>query len=217
MGARAPAAAPVAIATRASPLPATGAVEQVTPQQAQQLAIIADGLDGQDYFQLLQVPQSAVAGEIKRSFYRDSRIYHPDRIFHLTDTKVKEDIGAIYRRITEAYYVLRDDAKRKKYLVDINGPERAAKLRYSEASEAELKAEAKKVVEEEFGTTPKGRQLYKTALQEIEGQQWAAAERNLKSALMYESSNVKFKEKLAQVQVKLEDQRKLSGDSFKIK
>ena len=76
---------------------------------------------------------------------------------------------------------------------------------------------AKKVVEEEFGTTPKGRQLYKAALQEIERQQWSAAERNLKSALMYESSNVKFKEKLAQVQVKLEDQRKLSGDSFKIK
>lgn len=205
------------IATRASPLPATGAVEHITAQQAQQLAIIADGLDGQDYFQLLQVPQSAGAGEIKRSFYRDSRIYHPDRIFHLTDVKVKDDIGAIYRRITEAYYVLRDDAKRKKYLVDINGPERAAKLRYTEASEAELKAEAKKVVEEEFGTTPKGRQLYKTALQEIERQQWSAAERNLKSALMYESSNAKFKEKLAQVQVKLEDQRKLSGDSFKIK
>jgi hypothetical protein len=41
--------------------------------------------------------------------------------------------------------------------------------------------------------------------------------RSLKSALMYESSNARFKEKLAQVQVKLEDHRKLSGDSFKIK
>jgi DnaJ-class molecular chaperone len=217
---RVPAVAPVAqvpIATRVSPLPATGAVEQVSPQQGQQLAMIADGLDGQDYFQILQVPQSAAAGEIKRSFYRDSRVYHPDRIFHLADGKVKDDIGAIYRRITEAYYVLRDDAKRNKYLVDINGPDRATKLRYTEASEAELKAEAKKVVEEEFGTTPKGRQFFKTALQEIDRQQWSAAERNLKSALMYESSNARFKEKLAQVQVKLEDQRKLSGDSFKIK
>ena len=209
--------APVGVATRASPLPATGAVEGVSQLQAQQLAMIADGLHDQDYFQVLQVPQSAAAGDIKRSFYRDSRIYHPDRIFHLPDGKVKEDIGAIYRRITEAYYVLRDDAKRKKYLVDINGPDRAAKLRYTEASEAELKAEAKKVVEDEFGTTPKGRQLYKTALQEIERQQWSAAERNLKSAIMYESSNARFKEKLALVQAKLEDQRKLSGDSFKIK
>lgn len=211
-----PVAAPVAIAARASPLPATGAVDTISPQQAQQLAFIADALDTQDYFQLLQLPQTASAAEIKRSFYRDSRIYHPDRIFHLEDAEPKANIGAIYRRITEAYYVLRDDAKRKKYLVDINGPERASKLRYTEASEAELKAEAKKVVEEEFGTTPKGRQLFKTALQEIERQQWSNAERNLKSALMYESSNAKFKEKLALVQGKLDEQRR-SGDSFKIK
>ncbi|MCU0696411.1 MAG: DnaJ domain-containing protein [Myxococcaceae bacterium] len=202
---------------RPSPLPATGAVETVTPQMAQQLALIADALDGQDYFQLLQVPQTASAAEIKRAFYRDSRVYHPDRVFHLTDAKVKGDIGAIYKRITEAYYVLRDDAKRKKYLVDITGPERATRLRYTEATEAELKAEAKKVVEEEFGTTPKGRQFFKTALQEIDRQQWQAAERSLKSALMYESGNAKFKEKLALVQTKLEDQRKLSGDSFRIK
>lgn len=198
-------------------MPATGAVDAITPQQAQQLSFIADALDGQDYFQVLQVTQGASAAEIKKAFYRDSRIYHPDRIFHLQDDKVKGDIGTIYKRITEAYYVLRDDAKRKKYLVDITGPERVAKLRYTEASESELKAEAKKVAEEEFGTTPKGRQFYKTALQEIDRQQWSAAERNLKSALMYESGNAKFKEKLTLVQAKIEEQRRVSGDSFKIK
>lgn len=213
-----PAGSPaVSAPARASPLPATGAVEAITPQMAQQLAMIADALDGQDYFQVLQVPQQATAAEIKRAFYRDSRVYHPDRIFHLQDEAVKGNIGAIYKRITEAYYVLRDDAKRKKYLVDITGPERASRLRYTEATEAELKAEAKKVVEEEFGTTPKGRQFYKTALQEIDRQQWQAAERSLKSALMYESGNAKFKEKLTLVQNKLEEQRKLSGDSFRIK
>ncbi len=184
---------------------------------AQQLAFIADALDGQDYFEVLQLPQSAGAAEIKRAFYRDSRVYHPDRVFHLQDEKVKNDIGTIYKRITEAYFVLRDDAKRKKYLADITGAERAARLRYTEATDSELKAEAKKVAEEEFGTTPKGRQFFKTALQEIERQQWQAAERSLKSALMYESGNAKFKEKLVLVQAKLEDQRKFSGDSFRIK
>lgn len=209
--------APVTVAARASPLPATGAVDTVSPQQAQALALIADALDSQDYFQLLQLPQTASSAEIKKSFYRDSRVYHPDRVFHLKDLKVKGDIGTIYKRLTEAYYVLRDDAKRQKYLVDLAGPERVAKLRYTEASEAELKAEAKKVVEEEFGTTPKGRQFFKTAIQEIERQQWSAAERSLKSAIMYESSNVKFKEKLTMVQGKIEEQRRTGGDSFKIK
>ena len=131
--------------TRPSPLPHTGAVETITPQMAQQLAFIADALDGQDYFEVLQLPQSAGAAEIKRAFYRDSRVYHPDRVFHLQDEKVKNDIGTIYKRITEAYFVLRDDAKRKKYLADITGAERAARLRYTEATDSELKAEAKKL------------------------------------------------------------------------
>jgi curved DNA-binding protein CbpA len=198
-------------------LPATGAVDGVTPQQAQQLALIADALDSQDYYQVLQLPQTATASEIKRAFYRDSRVYHPDRVFHLTDQALKGDLNTIYKRITEAYYVLKDDAKRRKYLLDLGGPDRANKLRYTEASEAELKAEAKKVVEEEFGTTPKGRQFYKTALQEIDRGQWSAAERSLKSATMFEPGNAKFKEKLTLVQSKLEDGRKTSGDSFKIK
>ncbi len=189
----------------------------MTPQQAQQLALIADALDNQDYYQVLQLPQTATASEIKRAFYRDSRIYHPDRVFHLTDAALKGDLNTIYKRITEAYYVLKDDAKRRKYLLDLAGPDRANKLRYTEASEAELKAEAKKVVEEEFGTTAKGRQFYKTALQEIERGQWSAAERSLKSATMFEPGNARFKEKLVLVQVKLEDGRKTSGDSFKIK
>ncbi len=189
----------------------------VSPQQAVELALIAQNLDRQDYFQVLQLPRTASAAEIKRAFYRDSRVYHPDRIFHLSDAAVKGNIGTIYKRITEAYYVLRDDAKRRKYVTDLSGSDAATKLRYSEASETEQKAEAKKAVEEEYGTTPKGRQLYKQALSEIDRQQWASAERNLKSALMYESGNAKFKEKLTLVQDKLEAERRARGDQFKIK
>lgn len=206
-----------AVPARVAPLPSTGAVESVSPQQAAELSLAAQNLDNQDYFQVLQLPRTASGAEIKRAFYRDSRIYHPDRIFHLPDAQVKANINSIYKRITEAYYVLRDDAKRRKYVTDLSGPDAASKRRYSEASEVELKAESKKAVEEEFGTTPKGRQLYKQALQEIDRQQWVNAERSLKSALMYESGNAKFKEKLTLVQDKLEAERRSRGDQFKIK
>lgn len=199
------------------PLPESGSIESITPLQAGQLAVLADGLNAKDYFQVLQVPQTAGAGDIKKAFYRESRVYHPDRFFHLDDPQAKDNIGSIYKRVTEAYYVLRDDNKRKKYLVDINGPERATKLRFSEASEAEQKAEAKKAAEEEFGTNPKARQFFKTAMQDLSSQSWVAAERNLKMGLTYEPGNTKFKEKLAEVQRKIEDLRKTSGDSFKIK
>ena len=202
---------------RRSPIPETGAVQQITVQQAAELQRLFEALDSADYFQTLQVPQTAGTSEIKRAFYRESRIYHPDRIFHLTDAAPKQQLGDLYKRITEAYYVLRDDAKRKKYLADINGPERASKLRFTEASETEQKAEVVKSREEEFGTNPKARQFYKTALADIEKQNWSAAERNLKMALTFEPANAKFKEKMAEVQIKTEEMRKATHTGFTIK
>lgn len=205
-----------AVPLRKSPVPETGAVETIDATQAAALKLIADGLDTQDYFQVLQLAQTANPGDIKKAFYRESRIYHPDRFFHLPPGDIKTSLNDIYKRITEAYHALRDDSKRKKYVSDIQGPDRANKLRYTEASESELKAEAKKAVEEEYGTNPKSRGFYKSALKDLEAQNWGAAERNLKSALTFEPSNAKFKEKLAEVQKKLEAQRK-AGPSYMIK
>lgn len=178
---------------------------------------MAFALEFEDYFQMLQLGQGATSADIKRAFYRESRIYHPDRFYHLPAGGAKEHINTIYKRITEAYYVLRDDAKRKKYLADITGPERASKLRYSDASEAEQKAEAKKAVEEEFGANPKSRQFFKSALTDLAAENWSSAERNLKMGLTYDPANQKFKDRLVEVQKKLDDQRRVSGDSFKIK
>ena len=170
-----------------------------------------------DYFVTLNVQPSATPGEIKKAFYRESRTYHPDRFFHLADSQEKTDIGSIYKRVTEAYYVLRDDAKRKKYQGDLAGADRANKLRYTEATESELKAEARKSVEEEFGTSPKARPFFKTALGEFEKGNWQAAISALKMGLTYEPSNARFKEMLAEANKKLEDSRRGQAPNFMIK
>ncbi len=198
-------------------MPESGAVEALSPQQAQAISQLLKAMDGMDYFQVLQLTQAATPGDIKKAFYRESRVFHPDRFFHLPEGPARVDLGHISKRITEAYYVLRDDQKRVKYLADVQGPERARRLRYTEATEAELKAEAKKQTDEVFGTNPKARNFYKSALQDIEKGNWVVAERNLKSAITFEPSNATFKEKLAEVQKRAEEARKGSGDSYKIK
>ena len=215
--ASAPAGAAPAVPLKKSPLPPTGVIEQLTPAQSQELSRLALAIEVEDYFQVLQVHQSGKVADIKKAFYRESRIYHPDRVFHLADAAAKDHINTIYKRVTEAYYVLRDDQKRAKYLADITGPDRANKLRYSEASESELKAEAKKAAEDEFGTNPKSRQFFKSALADIANSNWSSAERNLKMGLTYEPGATKFKEKLTEVQRKLEDSRKNNGGGFMIK
>ncbi len=176
---------------------------------------LATVLDQLDYFGVLKVPQTATPGEIKAAYYRESRAYHPDRYAALESPQLKEMIGRIYRRVNEAYTVLRDDRKRAKYLADVTGPEREQKLRFTEQDEAQVKEAQKKKIEEQFGQTPNGRKFYAAALKEIEAGRWDAAERALKSALMYEAGNQKFKEQLAFVQAEW-DKVRPKGD-YRIK
>ena len=164
------------------------AVDEAFEIEAQALAQIMDELD---YFQILKVAMNAPPSEIKVAYYRESRTYHPDRFFQLPAGELKEAISRIYKRINEAYVCLRDDARRTKYLVDINGTDRAKKLRFVEASEQELKKDK----EQEIGTTPQGRKFFMAGLQDMAGQRFAAAERNFKMALTYEPGNVNYKAK----------------------
>jgi hypothetical protein len=70
-----------------------------------------------------------------------------------------------------------------------------------------VKEGEKRKIEEQMGQTPNGRKLFATALLEIQAQRWEAAQRALKSALMYEPANAKFKEQLAAVDRELEKTR----------
>jgi len=174
----------------------------------------AKALEGMDYFEVLRLEQGASPDQIKAAYYRESRSFHPDRFATLPSEDLKALIGRIYRRINEAYTVLRDDARRAKYLADVTGPERARRLRFTEVEEAQVQEEKKRKLEEQFGQTPNGRKFYAAALKEVEGGRWDAAERALKSALMYEPGNAKFKELLAQVE---KSKPKAKGDPFKIR
>src|SRR5262249_37364088 len=91
------------------PLPPVAplAAEAAPGDPEAQLAWKAERLDVLNYFELLGVPTSASAVEVKRAFYKESRAYHPDRFFHLTDEPFKARVHEVYKRVTEAYYVLR--------------------------------------------------------------------------------------------------------------
>ena len=76
-------------------------------QFRQEVAALTEALDQLDYFGVLKLPQTAGVAEIKAAYHRESRAYHPDRFAALPDQALREQIGRIYRRINEAYTVLR--------------------------------------------------------------------------------------------------------------
>ena len=62
-----------------------------------------------DYYQILGVPRTATADEIKKAFRKLARVHHPDV------AKDKKAGEKKFKEINEAYEVLGEDEKRKKY------------------------------------------------------------------------------------------------------
>ncbi len=71
-------------------------------------------LEYKDYYKILGVPRGAAQEDIKKAFRRLARDHHPDR------AKDKPAAEEKFKEINEAYEVLGDPEKRRKY-----GSERA--------------------------------------------------------------------------------------------
>lgn len=63
----------------------------------------------QDYYEILEIPRTASEDEIKKAFRKLARKYHPD--VNPSDAQAEER----FKKINEAYEVLSDPEKRKKY------------------------------------------------------------------------------------------------------
>jgi DnaJ-domain-containing protein 1 len=220
----APVSAPAATPSppRVAPILPPAASKPVAPASGESLEDLAElerrfaVLEQLDYFEVMGLEATAAPADIKRAFHHQSRTYHPDRYFQSTDLALRDRVHAVYKRVTEAYFVLRDDARRRKYLADISGPERLQKLRFDELAEAETKAAVKKEVAEQIGTHPKGRQFFQVGVADLEAGRLVAAERNIKLALTYEPTNPLYLQKLEETRTKAHEEYKRSGRGFRI-
>ena len=70
----------------------------------------------EDYYTILNVPETASLEEIKKSYRKLSLKYHPDKNSHDSDAISK------FHKISEAYGTLSDEEKRKEYDLTRNNP-----------------------------------------------------------------------------------------------
>lgn len=86
-----------------------------TNEEVDLQAFLARLSDAVTYYEVLDLPRTSEANEIKDSYYALARRYHPDR-FHLkSGTELHAKISSAFARITQAYETLTDPKTRSAY------------------------------------------------------------------------------------------------------
>lgn len=171
----------------------------IHPAWATEAKLIAKSLNQLDYFQILGVARDCTLEDLKSHYHQLQRNYHPDAFFSSPDEELKEAVHLISKRIAEAYTILRDHPKREKYVRDIDGPERASRLRFTEESEREQRKEK----ETRIAKTEQGRKLWAKAQNAARRGDLKGAIRDLQTALVFESGNPIFTDRIAELKSQL--------------
>ena len=154
-------------------------------QWRQQVLATAHRLDDIDYFRLLGSSEQSSPAEIRSAFRQLATSYHPDR-FRDQDKELYQALEKIYRRITEAYAVLRDPADRKAYSAGLkNGLKRFDRAQAQQALNQTQQ-------ENEPGKTDQGRRHFKRALAALNRSDRYSAQEEIRMALLFEPNEPGF-------------------------
>lgn len=160
--------------------------EQRTPKPARwtsDLDLIYGRIETAGHYDILGVPDSASATEIKRAYHKLARLYHPDRIGGNAGPEIVQKAERIFARITEAYQVLVDDFSREAY--DRAGPEGKKQFGARAARKPVSKEEAASM--ERWAET-----YYKKGLEAFKAHTYADAVRHLVQAVNSSPRNAQY-------------------------
>jgi curved DNA-binding protein CbpA len=99
----------------------------LTPHSAEEILLKkVDGiyahLGSMSMMELLEVDEKADSEEIKKSYYRLTKEFHPDRYFSSDDHSIKMKLTAIFDALTQAYNTMKDAGKREEYVSMLRAP-----------------------------------------------------------------------------------------------
>ncbi len=164
-------------------------------------------IDNLTYYQIVGVPADAPVERVRSAYHDLTRRFHPDLFFDQSAT-LRADVGRFYRRLNEAYSVLKDPNRRRMYDKGLSGPAHTWTLRLTE--EAEQRAQRQRRVRR--GSTAVGQTYWKLAREVLERARESESSirpalresaRLLRMAMTFEPENDHFRHALDHVVYRL--------------
>ncbi len=182
---------------------------------------LAGVVDDLDYYQLLKLKGGAPIPHVEKAFARQSQEFHPDRFFGVRDPKFMKQVTVIFKKITEAYSVLKDPELKKMYdskmglrdKTDSSVGTSSGRHVGKDALEAEKAAgDGDSVVSDK-----RARKYWDLAQIAEQNEDWNGVVMNVQFALTYERDNQILKDKLATAKVKMKEKNAKDKNPYKIK
>lgn len=95
---------------------------QITSQNGtkfNRLKKLNQDLQGQNYFERLGLSRSAKQADIKKAYHDLAKVLHPDKVPPGSPKEMSELAQDVFKKVQLAYEALSDNAKREKYLIDL--------------------------------------------------------------------------------------------------
>ncbi len=167
---------------------------EVDPRILARLKTIWKDLPRLNYYQLLGVSQTAGDAEIKKAFYSASREFHPDRYFRFPNENFRNAVNTIYKRVSEAYTILRSPQWRQAY--DRQIAETPLNVRFSVQDEMKRQQQGGTLYD---GGNGPGKRYWIAAMDALRNKNISGAKLQLQLAVGIEPGNENFKKKLEEV------------------
>ena len=151
-----------------------------------QVLSTADRLDELDYFRLLGCNANSDPASVRSAFRQLASSYHPDRFAGEDDEALCAALSKIYRRLTEAYAVLRSPRDRAAYQAGLS----QGLVRFDPEASAHAQRQAKQQADP--GQTENGKLHYRRAtLAMAQGDRYNARA-EIRMALLHEPAEPAF-------------------------
>jgi DnaJ-class molecular chaperone len=147
-------------------------------------------VDRMDYYKLLRVDRKALATQIRPAYQQMRRRFNPD-LYLNTAPELQSAVDRIARRISEAYVVLRDPARRKAYDDSLE----RGQVRFTHEDEKDTRTRT----QTKSGVSTQGRKLYGQAIDAERRGDLKTATESMKLAIAFEPKNEFFRAKLKEL------------------